>query len=128
MSNTFNVKINCVLFSTNINLNKRYLLSLDSDKIILPSFDLLPEHLENTEYKIIEFLKQFVFVNDLELLPQLININSKLLSNNTNDLNVIYGFVINHTNSINNSHWIEFDLLAEQKYSTLLFEVMQKLK
>lgn len=128
MPNMFNVKINCVVFSTNINLNKRYLLSLDSNQIILPSFGLLSEHLENTEYKIVEFLKQFVFVNELELLPQLININSKSLSDNESDLNIVYGFIINHTNSINNSHWLEFELLKEQKYSSILFEVMQKLR
>jgi len=128
MSNMFNVKINCVVFSTNINLNKRYLLSLDSNQIILPSFGLLSEHLENTEYKIIEFLKQFVFVNELELLPQLININSKSLSDNENDLTIVSGFIIIHTNSINNSHWLEFEFLKEQKYSSMLFEVMQKLR
>jgi len=128
MPNTFDVKINCVVFSTNINMNKRYVLSMDAENIVFPSFDLTPEHLENTEYTIIQFLKNLVLVNDLELLPQLININSKSLSINTAELNIIYGFIVNHTHNINNAYWIEFELLKEQKYSPLLFEVMQKLK
>lgn len=128
MLNTFDVKINCVVFSTNINMNKRYVLSMDTENIVFPSFDLTPEHLENTEYTIIQFLKNLVLVNDLELLPQLININSKSLSSNTAELNIIYGFIVSHTHNINNAHWIEFELLKEQKYSPLLFEVMQKLK
>lgn len=128
MPNTFDVKINCVVFSTNINMNKRYVLSMDTENIVFPSFDLTLEHLENTEYTIIQFLKNLVLVNDLELLPQLININSKSLSSNTTELNIVYGFIVSHTHNINNAHWIEFELLKEQKYSPLLFEVMQKLK
>ena len=43
----FNVKINCIIFSTNINLNERYILSLDSTKLVFPSFDLSQSHLDN---------------------------------------------------------------------------------
>ena len=118
----FNVKINCIIFSTNINLNERYILSLDSTKLVFPSFDLSQSHLDNIEYEIIQFLKNLVFVNDLELLPQLININSKVLSEENNTLNII-----NHTKNINNSYWLAFDILKEQTYSQLIFETIQKL-
>jgi hypothetical protein len=123
----FNVKINCIIFSTNINLNERYILSLDSTKIVFPSFDLSQNHLDNIEYEIIKFLKNLVFVNDLELLPQLININSKVLSEENNTLNIIYASIINHTKNINNSYWLTFDILKEQTYSPLIFEAIQKL-
>lgn len=124
----FDVYINCVLFSTNINLNKRYVLSIEKDSIILPSFLITQDNIQNIDHSIIEFLKQLVFVNDLELLPQLININTKVISDNINRLDIIYGFIINHTGNINNCHWVEFDLLQEQQYSQLLFEVIQKLR
>ena len=128
MSNLFNVKINCVVFSTNINLNQRFILSLKNDILEIPSFELESSKLDNLEYEIIQFLKTFVFVNEIELLPQLININSKILSKNNQELNIVYGSIINHTNNINDSYWISFDLLKEDFYSTLIFEVIQKLK
>jgi hypothetical protein len=117
-----------VVFSTNINLNKRFVLSLEENTIKLPSFELSTQDLDNIEHKIMDYLKSILFVNDLELLPQLININSKILSKDHSHLNIIYGFIVSHTNSLNNSHWVEFELLQEQTYSPLLFEVMQKLK
>jgi hypothetical protein len=128
MSNLFSITINCVVFSTNINLNKRFVLSLEENTIKLPSFELSTQDLDNIEHKIMDYLKSILFVNDLELLPQLININSKILSKDHSHLNIIYGFIVSHTNSLNNSHWVEFELLQEQTYSPLLFEVMQKLK
>ena len=98
-----------------------------STKLVFPSFDLSQSHLDNIEYEIIQFLKNLVFVNDLELLPQLININSKVLSEENNTLNIIYASIINHTKNINNSYWLAFDILKEQTYSQLIFETIQKL-
>jgi hypothetical protein len=126
--NTFKVKVNCIVFSTNLTLNERYVLSLNSENVEFPSFDLTPKHLENIEYEIIQFLKTFVFVNDLELLPQLININSKVLSKDAQELNIIYSSVVNHTININNAYWLSFNILKEQPYSQLIFEVLQKLR
>lgn len=130
MSNNFSVKINCIVFSTNIHLNQRSVLSLKPDSLVIPSFELNLSHLDNIEYEIIKFLKTLVFVNDIELLPQLININSKILSSNndTQELNIIYGSIINHTNNINNAYWLSFDILQENIYSPLIFEVIQKLR
>ena len=45
-------------------------------------------------------------MNDLELLPQLININSKVLSKDAQELNIIYSSVVNHTININNANWL----------------------
>ena len=84
--------------------------------------------LAEIESSLMSFLKQYIFVNDLELMPQLININSPILSKNSDDLNIVYGFIVPYTESINNGYWVEFQILQEQKYSPLLFEVMQKLR
>lgn len=125
--NLFKVKINFVVFSANINLNQRFVLSLNKENIELPCLELTPSHLENLDYETIKFLQNLVFVNEMELLPQLISIHSRVLSNNDTELNVIYGSVINHTVSLNNAYWIPFEMLKEQKYSPLIFEVVQKL-
>ena len=113
MSNNFNVKINCIVFSTNIHLNKRFVLSIDKDSMVFPSFDVDSSSLENIEQNIVNFLKSFVFISDIELWPQLINIHSNLLSKQENELNIIYGSIINHTDSINNAYWTDFDILQE---------------
>lgn len=126
----FKVNLNCVVFSTNIALNQRLVLSLDKDKIVLPSCLLNAEMIsKGIDESLIEFLKQYVFVSDLELMPQLINLHSATLCENNSDaLDVVYGFIIQHTMSLNNAFWLEFDFLTPQPYSNLLFEVIQKLR
>ena len=124
----FNVNLNCVVFSTNISLNKRLIFSLDPQQIVLPSLPLSTEVLDNVQGSLIKFLKQYIFINDLELLPQLIYIHSPVLSKDDSSLNIIYGFLVPYTLSINNGFWVEFQLLQEQTYSQLIFEVMQKLR
>ncbi|MFM7795448.1 MAG: hypothetical protein ACKO7N_01650 [Candidatus Nitrosotenuis sp.] len=128
--NNFKVNLNCIVFSTNITLNQRLVLSLDKEKIIFPSLYLNSDNLNHLDDTLIQFLKQYVFVSDLELLPQLISLDNSILNNDPNNatLNVVYGFIVNHTNSLNNAFWVEFQLLKEQPYSNLLFEVIQKLR
>lgn len=128
LMNNYTVNLNCVVFSANVSLNQRLIFSLDSEKIVLPSLSLTPEVLGNLEESLIKFLKEHIFVSDIDLLPQLINIHSPIISNDTNQLNIVYGFLVPYTFSINNGFWIEFELLKEQPYSQLLFEVMQKLR
>lgn len=128
--NNFQVNLNCVVFSTNVALNQRLVLSLDKDKIVFPSLQLNNDIIKDIPQHLINFLKQYVFVNDLSLLPQLINIHTEILKNESDEsiLNVVYGFIIEHTSSLNNAFWIEFQFLQEQPYSNLLFEVIQKLR
>jgi hypothetical protein len=123
----FNVVINCVVLGTNISSRKQYILSASPDTFQPLQFQLEPSQLESLEQNIIAFLKQHIWVDDLELLPQIINIHSKYLDT-PGSLNIIYASVVNHTPSINNAHWIEFNLLAEQPYSTFILEVIQKLQ
>jgi|694.fasta_scaffold54157_4 hypothetical protein len=123
----FDVNINCVIFGANQSLNKRGVLSLNKDDIILPKLSLTKDLLTNLNNSIISFLKEYVFVNELELIPQLINIHHPLLGDSS--LEVIYGFIIDYNSSINNekAYWIDFDPLKELKLSPVLFETMQKL-
>lgn len=111
-------------------MNQRFILSMDPEKIVFPVMQLTHNMKNNIDNELIQFLKQYIFVSDFELLPQLINIDSPILSTNNESsiLNVVYGFIVKHTNSVNNAFWLEFELLKEQPYSNILFEVMQKLR
>ena len=130
MVDTFEVKFNCVVLTTNMPLNKKYVLSLDKEKIITPSFSLSKLNLSDTKLdsQIIEFLKQYVFVSDIELFPQLISLHSSYIGGEDTILNTIYGFLINYTTSLNNCYWVEFDYLQQLECMPLLIEVIQKLK
>jgi hypothetical protein len=130
MSDKFEVKINCVVLTTNISLGKKYVLSLDKDKLTIPSFNVINDHLSDNKLndKIILSLKEYVFVSDLELLPQIISLHSNHIVSDTQTLNTIYGFLINYTTSLNNCYWIEFDYSQPVEYMPLLIEVIQKLK
>lgn len=126
----YNINLNCVVFSTNITLNQRLILSINKNEIVLPCLSLNNAILsDGIQDSLIKFLKQYVFVSDLELLPQLISMHSSIIeSENNNTINAVYGFLIKHTESINNAFWLQFEILKEQKYSPLLFEVIQKLR
>ena len=105
------------------------MLSTDTQEIVLPHFPLTSETLDHINETIIKFLKQYIFINDLELIPQLINIHHSALSRNQNSLEIIYGFIIDYNRSIDPTkcYWIDFDPMKENKFSTLFFETMQKL-
>lgn len=123
MDSVFRVKIKTVVISTQIQLNKKYLIST-KEKVWDPiSFDINTDMFSNLEQNIINKMKEYIFVNELELLPQLINI--KL--NENNELDIIYGFLINYTESLKDCFWIEFNLSDELSYSHLILEVIQKL-
>ena len=124
----FTVNINCVVLSANIPLNKQFILSLDNNEYIPPNFKLDIKSLEQLDKTIIEYLKQHIFVNELELLPQLINLHSRYLTKEDDALNVIYGFVVTNTTNINNAYWLEFSITDEKPYSNLVLEVIQKLQ
>jgi hypothetical protein len=131
MNDAFNVNIHCVVLTTNIPLNKKYVLSLNENQIVLPSFGLKPDHVldkNKFEDKIITFLKEYIFVSDIELFPQLISLNSANIDAEPNQLNVIYGFLVNYSNSLNNCYWTEFDYLSPTEHTPLLIEVIQKLQ
>jgi hypothetical protein len=128
-SDIFKVSLNCVVLTTNISLNKKYVLSLDESNIVLPKLYLTKENLSNNlNNTVVQFLKQYIFVSDIELLPQLICLHSNNIPNETEEINAIYGFLVNKTNSLNKCFWIEFDYLQPNTYTELLIEVIQALK
>jgi len=126
MSNKYTISIQCVVLSTDISNNKQFVLSLSKDQIEFPSFECSSNFLNETEEYLIQYLKKYIFVNDVELLPQIINLDTKYISNN---INIIYGFITTKTSSIGNgANWFEFSYQQPNPYSNILFEVTQKLK
>jgi hypothetical protein len=126
MNNKYTISIQCVVLSTDISNNKQFVLSLSKDQIEFPSFECNSDFLNDTEEYLIQYLKKYIFVNDVELLPQIINLDTKYISNN---INIIYGFITTKTSSIGNgANWFEFSYQQPNPYSNILFEVTQKLK
>lgn len=123
----FNINIHCIVFGVSEPFNKRCILSTTKDDINLPFMSL--KNTNNINSQIIEFLKDFIFVNDLVLIPQIINIHSSILNKENNTIDMLFGFIIDYRSSINETKvfWIDFDPMVEHKLSPIFFETMQKL-
>lgn len=129
MNNQYTISINCVVLSTDITNNKQFVLSLSKDSIEFPNFLCDNDFLDNQEIYLSKFLKKYIFVNEAELMPQLICIDSKYISDNKDRINLVYGFVTSKTTSISDDvNWFEFSYQEPNPYSNILFEVTQKLK
>lgn len=130
MSNTnFTVKINYVVFSTDIPNHKQFVLSLSDAQIEFPSLILNFELKRDLEKSIIEYIKQYIFVSELELIPQLIKLDASTIDPNSDSvLNIVYGFLVEHTTQINDCYWQEFNYTTSNKFSHILFETIQKLR
>lgn len=124
MNQTFNVNIRSVVLTIRTDLNQRYILSTDSSEWNAPVFSLTSDMLTDVVNELVKKMRELVFTNELELIPQLITIQP---GDNPNDLNIVYGFIIQYTSSLNNCFWIEFDFAKEKPYSNLILEVAQKL-
>jgi hypothetical protein len=133
MKDAFGININCIIFAVDIEKNKRYVLSVNEKEIAFPRLNVTKDLLNSSiEKELITFIKSMVFVNDLELIPQIICLHHPdVISADNSDsieVNSVYGFLINHTNSIKDCYWIEFDFTKPIHYSNLLFETIQQLK
>lgn len=125
----FIVKANCVVLGVDIKNSKKYVLSTKIDDIIFPYVILDQESIKSINGTLVEYLhNNITYVSDIELLPQLINLHSNYIDNESmTDLNSIYGFVIDYNPNIKDWYWVEFNELEPVKYSNIIFEVIQKL-
>lgn len=127
----FHVHINCVVISTDIQNNKQYVLSNSTDEVIFPSFELTSDNLQNVNKTLVDFVRSKAFVHELECIPQLISLHGKSITTADNQLNIVYGFLVSKTNSLNDCYWKEFSLIDLDpaiKHYDILLEVIQKLK
>lgn len=123
------VTVYIVVITTRMDLNKSYVLSNDSEKIILPSLEINDTN-KNTLIKDIQInIQSHIGVSDIELIPQIITHHSELLDKEPNKLNMVIGFLVNYTDIINdNVHWVEFGYNSPDKYHNILYETIQKLR
>lgn len=128
--NKFNIRLYCVLLSTDIPNNKQYILSTHQDSIEIPYFDLDHNMFASLESSLITLMKSLIFVSDIELLPQLISLHNPNIESERNYINAVYGFLVKHTTNIDTSKvvWQEFNCLKPNKYSNLIMQVIQNLR
>ncbi|NBU33488.1 hypothetical protein EBS40_02545 [bacterium] len=126
----YNLSAQCLVITTNINNNQVFILSLNPENIIFPSIEINNKNIDNLSNNIVEFMRTFLMTHELELAPQLITTDIKLISSSKkNTLNLIYGFLIKEGIKNFNSHWIELDFLnMKSPYAPIILEVIQKLK
>jgi len=128
MNNKYSIKLFLVILGVDKKNSRRYVLSTNSTDVILPTMDLETKDLENLNHSLIQYVRNFVFTNELELTPQLINLHSTTIDIIPDQLNTVYGFVIDKIDQINNSHWIELSYTLPNKYSLIIFETIQNLR
>lgn len=126
----FNIEIHCLVLGTDLKNGQQYVLSLNENDIVLPSFFLDNNSKLDVEKNIVSYLNQYILCNELELMPQIISLHNESVvkSKKKNIVNTIYASVVNTSAQINNSYWIEFNFMEPTKYSNLIFEAIQKLK
>lgn len=117
-----------VILTTDIVNNKQYVLSLSDQEIIFPELGCDDKCFQHIELCLIDNIKKYLTVNnELELLPQIINLYPSPTKENSID--IIYGFLVTKTKLDNNGHWYEFSYKDLQtKKNQILFEVTHKLK
>lgn len=125
----FNINIHCIVFGVNILLNKRSILSIEENELAFPKLSLKSEDIHQINQTIISFLKTYIFVNDLVLIPQIISLNCETFNTETNTLDMVFGFIVDYNSSIDSSkvYWIDFDPMVEHRLSPIIFETIQKL-
>jgi hypothetical protein len=125
----FEVKINLVVLSTDLPTNKKYILSLSPDEIILPTLSPSKKDTININKYVIDYLQSLkVSSHNIILVPQIISLDSKYIDSNMETLNPVFGFVVDYFPNIVDSYWNEFDYTIPNKYSNLIVEVVQKIQ
>ena len=125
----FSIVCYCVVLSTDIPNNKKYILSLEPDRIVLPTIPVINKDIiKNINQGLITYLKSLnVSDDDLALIPQIICLHSEHIQHDENTINTVYGFLVDYNVDIKNSYWVSFDYTQPNEYSNLIFEVIQKL-
>ena len=109
--------------------NKKYILSLSPDEIILPTLSPSKKDTININKYVIDYLQSLkVSSHNIILVPQIISLDSKYIDSNMETLNPVFGFVVDYFPNIVDSYWNEFDYTIPNKYSNLIVEVVQKIQ
>jgi hypothetical protein len=128
----YNIDIHIVAISTNLSIEKAFVLSKHETDIVFPTLSIDNTNVSNIDKNIIEIMQKYLMTSELELIPQIISLNKTDLnksSSKKNTLNIVYGFLIKEGIRNFDSYWIEINFAdTKHPYSNLLFEVIQKIK
>lgn len=125
----FEIKLNLVVLATDLPTNKKYILSLSPDEIILPVLHPSKTDVLNINNYVVDYLQSLkVSSHNIVLVPQIVCLDSKYIDSDTTTLNPVFGFVVDYNIDIVNSYWNEFDYVIPNKYSNLIVEVVQKIQ
>lgn len=128
MNNKFQIKIQYIVLSTDIPNNKTYIMSTNKDQLVLPEFECDTSNINKIETSLVDHLKTLIFVNEMEMIPQLVSFNDECIPNKTdNTVDVVYCFVLSLTPNLNNCYWQEFNYTEPTEYSNLIFKAIRQL-
>lgn len=120
----FNLKIALCLISVNFYKDEKYVLSIDSEKISFPTFEV--SDAKNLKQKAIEYINTcFQDTNAIELFSenvQFIAINNEYISNifDCHDtIYLVYGVTVPNLEPNNNLFWTKFDFIDESIHNEL---------
>jgi len=128
----YNIDIHIVAVSTNLSIEKAFVLSKNETDIVFPTLSIDNTNVNNIDKNIIEIMQKYLMTSELELIPQIITLNKTDLNKSSgkkNTLNIVYGFLIKEGIRNFDSYWIEINFAdIKHPYANLLFEVIQKIK
>lgn len=125
----YNINLYCVIISMNTKNNSVYILSNEKENLVFPKIAVDSSVLSNSQEAFDNLLKEYLpQANEVEFFPQFIKLHSDIIDSTLNNINSVYGFIISHTQKMNNCFWIPFNIGNNTKYHDLLLEVIQKLK
>lgn len=124
------ISVNIIVFTTDIPNNKKFVLSIDAKEIVFPKFSVTKENRNDIDKQICDLIRNnYMYLSDMEILPQFITLNSENLCNEDSTLEVVYGCIVPLTSHINHDkcRWSEFDLSNQDPNSFLLLNVIRNL-
>lgn len=127
------VRILCVVLSADLAQNRRLFLSTSKTDTVLPQFYIESNQVEDVRSLIIEYMKNFLAVNPIDLMPTIISVNPSSIPIHIKEektLDIVYGILTPYDPKVVNDEkvvWQEFSLVMPSPYSNLIFEVLQNL-
>lgn len=124
----FAVVPHLVVLCTDLKHHKKYILSTNNNKIKLPSIAIDNTNLITINQTIKAYLIELNLEDNPNLTPQLITLNSEYIIADMDQINPVFGFLVDYNINIKDCYWVEFDYAIPNPYSNLIFEVVQKLQ
>lgn len=123
-----------IVIGIDMGINKSYILSTDSEKIIYPKVEINQDNKTDIERVLSDAVINHVYVADhlISCPMQLISIDFTDVEDEfKDDLNMAFGYLIKYSNdeqTAEGSHWIEFDYINPSSYDAVILKTIQRLK